>query len=511
MPNIPTYHSALFPMAWLVILLLNAQNVNAHIIQIRAAVQDLGTKPKVIAVTETHHRPNSLNNKPFLYGYRWLGKPSSNPSRGTGFWIEKDVARMCDPVPLDVLNEQHPDIFWIHFTAQKTNIYIAVVYSHPSDVNNHSRILNTLDKNIVQLSKIGKIIIMGDFNARCPELTGDKTTNSHSPKMMSFVENNEMAVLKNEIQQNSGEHFSFQGPMGESIPDYILVPKLQLGPYTYKVNNVLHTGSYHRMIEAKFPFPTISVEDWGMAVPQRVIWDKTNTEVYFQSLKNNLSLINPQKSPPTAHHITKHANDLVKSITNATEKISTSSHVNKKRKRAGQGQKPNTTMSKLIQKKSEILNGTRKGTKEVRKNGWKMAHVIQNEIAKAAIKDKEKADDIWWHDLANMNNSESTRLMWKQLKKARKTVSTPFPGRVIGKDGKIVQGTAKVLEAVKSFYEDISKNEDETAQNYNKPRMFGPAPPIGKLNNHTRNIFNVRTKRVEEQGIKPQYATTHSR
>ena len=77
--------------------------------------------------------------------------------------------------------------------------------------------------------------------------------------------------------------------------------------------------------------------------------------------------MNPQKSPPAARHITRHANDIVKSIANATEKISTSSHVNKKRKRAGQGQKPNATMSKLIQKKSEILNGTRKGTKEVRK------------------------------------------------------------------------------------------------------------------------------------------------
>ena len=84
--------------------------------------------------------------------------------------------------------------------------------------------------------------------------------------------------------------------------------------------------------------------------------------------------------------------------------------------------------------------------------------------------------------------------MWKQIKRARKTETIPFPGRIEGKNGSIVQGTKKVLNELKTFYEDISENRDEAAIRYNKPRKFGPNPPKGTREHTHTEYINMRDK-----------------
>ena len=147
---------------------------------------------------------------------------------------------MCDKIPDNNLGRHHPDLQWIHMTAKKATIYICIVYSHPNDPQNHRQILDTLEHNLDHLRNKGHIIIMGDFNARCPDITGEKvgSANSHSTKMEDFINTCDLVALTNNTQQKDHSHYSFQGPNGESIPDYVLVPREQLGSHSYSVNMV---------------------------------------------------------------------------------------------------------------------------------------------------------------------------------------------------------------------------------------------------------------------------------
>jgi hypothetical protein len=259
--KLPVKHA---PLAWLTLLLLNAQGVNTHLPQIQTSINALKNQPKIIGITETHHKPGTISNKPFLPGFQWLGKPSTEQSRGVGFWIENKLSLMCEVIPKGVLGREHPDIQWIHMTAEKTTVYIAIVYSHPNDVQNNKRILDSLEHNLGQLRNKGRIVIMGDFNARCPSITGDKigSSNSHAPKMLDFITTCELTPLGNKAQQSRNDHFTFQGPNGVSIPDYVLVPDEQLGSYKYEVNNRQHTGSFHRMVEVQVYFPECIMDSW---------------------------------------------------------------------------------------------------------------------------------------------------------------------------------------------------------------------------------------------------------
>ena len=73
-------------------------------------------------------------------------------------------------------------------TTIDATIYISIVYSHPNDPRNHKQVLGTLEHDFEVPRNKGHII-MRDFNARCPEITGDKVgpSNSHSPRMVGYI------------------------------------------------------------------------------------------------------------------------------------------------------------------------------------------------------------------------------------------------------------------------------------------------------------------------------------
>ncbi len=114
-----------------------------------------------------------------LPGYTYIGKPiKRNPGAtrdhgGTGAWILDSIFDQCSVVDT---KKQHQDVMWLQMVDKHSTTYIAVVYSRPPDKKtgstaNQAAIMSTLEHNHAELSRNGRVVIMGDFNARITRTT----------------------------------------------------------------------------------------------------------------------------------------------------------------------------------------------------------------------------------------------------------------------------------------------------------------------------------------------------
>ena len=117
-----------------------------------------------------------------------------------------------------------------------------------------------------------------------------------------------MQVLTNDTQIKNDKHFSFQGPNGTSIPDYIMTPKGHIGQYEYSVANHLHFGSWHKPIIASFKFPEIVKETWGDQTHSLTEWDDDSIKTYNQKLKELLPNIQTTSELNTKQKIDIYSN-----------------------------------------------------------------------------------------------------------------------------------------------------------------------------------------------------------
>ena len=139
--------------------------------------------------------------------------------------------------------------------SKEHTLYVVVYYNHPGDDKNHSTILVPLNKNTLELGPKDDIIITGDFNSRRNKLTGDRLTpaNHYSISMEIFVNNHALTARRNTKADKEGPNYTFKGPGGHSIPDYILIK----GNKKINANYTVHPqdfGSYHKLITVRVEF-----------------------------------------------------------------------------------------------------------------------------------------------------------------------------------------------------------------------------------------------------------------
>jgi hypothetical protein len=270
---------------------VNIQGAKAHTPQLSDALQELAQRPQIIATTETHHHLDTVDNNE-IKNYSWIGKPSNKRSRGTGFWVHDSLINWTSEISHPEEGTAHPDIHWIRIVSKKHTLYIAVCYSHPGDDKNHSAILAALNKCILALGPKDDFVITGDFNSRSNKLTGDRIIQAthYSTSMENFVNSHALTALRNTKTDRNGPNYTFNGPGGHSIPDYILVK----GNKTANANYTVHPqdfGSYHKLITARIEFPLPSNEEWGSQIHQQIKWDDNTKARYLVKLKNTLPLL----------------------------------------------------------------------------------------------------------------------------------------------------------------------------------------------------------------------------
>ena len=116
-----------------------------------------------------------------------------------GFWIRDDMIHKCTLIEPKAT---HADIAWLQVISRNGPAYVAITYSRPSTsdrdhTDNHIAITTSLKKAVVELSKTGQVIVLGDLNSRLSELTGDRKNLTHGAYEKHTLNLMQSCLLKN--------------------------------------------------------------------------------------------------------------------------------------------------------------------------------------------------------------------------------------------------------------------------------------------------------------------------
>jgi hypothetical protein len=275
----------------------NIENMDmTSLLELQIALQELKAKdlidfPTLIGVAETWE---SLTSQKVykLHGYTYIGKPiarNRNAKRdhgGTGAWIINSMFSQCSVVEA---KKQHKDILWIQLIDKTHTTYIAVVYSHPDDPLNHTKIMATLKNNFEELSRTGRVVIMGDFNTRITRTTRkvESRYGDYENKLLAMMHSTGMRPLvANKEALNRNEHWTFVGRNGgRSVNDYILVQPAAMDSSTYRVHQKHNLRSQHRLMTASLPYThSEATEGWGAQDRLAYEWTDAHVASYKQEI-----------------------------------------------------------------------------------------------------------------------------------------------------------------------------------------------------------------------------------
>jgi hypothetical protein len=151
---------------------------------------------------------------------------------------------------------------WVLFEAG--HLTIAVAYFAPSEDKTHIADFFTFLEHWYTQHSDRELVIMGDFNARCKELTGDGATTSRGRWLHSLLGDTFLCNRRPDM----GKWTSYN-PRGKGITDLALVPRAHDPIQQMTVHEKVSLGSDHRMLTLEILTATIEgahrQERWNLS------------------------------------------------------------------------------------------------------------------------------------------------------------------------------------------------------------------------------------------------------
>jgi exonuclease III len=261
----------------------------------------------VLGLTETFQHKDGSNVYSKVKTYTWYGKPSQKPvtsigpRQGLGFWVKNHLtnrATIMEP------NEANDNILWLRIVSKTDVLYIAVAYAPfddgtPEHKEEAIEVFKTLKSNIQELQTSGTIILMGDLNARMPDITGDSgvtQNNKNGVLLKSLLKDSDLSVCVNQTQQEEQTHWTYLNPteatIRKSIPDYILYPRSsRFLCNNYRVHPNVSCDSMHRLLTVRVNHSTNRKDSiWDPNISKTAIWSEDDIKVFKNIIDNELVL-----------------------------------------------------------------------------------------------------------------------------------------------------------------------------------------------------------------------------
>ena len=406
--------------------------------ELHAEASNSKRPPLVIGAAETWERIEKDHNY-ILPGYVWVGKPRQRDRGGVGFWVSRRITHRVTTVTVKDDNEA---ILWIKVIGDVNVLYIAVVYSRPNQLKEHAKLLKTLHKNVSVLSKLGDVLVMGDFNSKRDECTYSTTNND--PKTLSHgvatyerllakfvVDSYLLKLINKNINQieNDTNHTNYTKESGTVI-DYILTNKLH-DRGNYKVHREVSLQSSHRYLTYTCTFvPPTAQWCWGKEYNRKTDWEKASVKAQYKQYtamtKTEYEIM--MSTEPSNKSIVLLSYFVTSKQQHATDKVAQPKRQPKEQKIAqkymyGKGKK----ISALLQKKKFYLKMTYKQQGQKKKETWGKIHSIVQEIRTLIDAEKLVVNLEWWQLCEDKLNPMDARSFFKLIKKLKTDNNNPFP------------------------------------------------------------------------------------
>ena len=206
-------------LCFLTLVLLNIRGAVRNQFLLKEAIASLSTQPDIIALTETWMEEGDIIAIPNYVC--WSNPQCKGPGGGgTLFLIHRRLLPTCTPVSQphkanDMPPQTHTHTQWIRLISTNKPYYISLTYVSPNNANAHQAELDATVDNALMYRQMGTCIHLGDFN-------NTNTVNGHA--FNKFKKSLRVSSLLNNKCISLGQHWTFNGPMGKSCPDHILVP-----------------------------------------------------------------------------------------------------------------------------------------------------------------------------------------------------------------------------------------------------------------------------------------------
>ena len=499
------------------IALANIEKMDmASLIELRVALGDLkkhNITPTLICLCETWENIDAKSNHE-LQGYTYIGKPiTRNPGAtrdhgGTGAWILDSMFNQSSTVET---KKKHKDIMWLQVVDAENTTYTAIVYSRPKDVTNHAKIMATLKHNYTELSKTGRVVIVGDMNTRITRTTHNAESKygeyeKHLLDMMKATELRPLVASRGAIERD--EHWTFVGRTGgRSINDYISVEQQAIKNSAYQVHQHVNLQSQHRLITATLPYVhSEDSEGWGAQDKLTYKWDEDGIKHYHDIITKKYrasylqDIINSQKhATNNAINITtKHLMEII--VDGFGECATKTPGIAREQYK----HKPfNKQLNDLIQIKSTVLNSMKHASKLEAKIKWLEVHAIQKQIQSITAKEWKSQHESWWKELSEMDDDANASEFWRLVEKFKPHMGKQFPSIMEDGEGGRYRTKSDIMNHIKKFYTDISNNDDTQAHAFYKSENLSEKEIKDistNAENKSRNTFRQNEEREPEHG-----------
>ncbi len=279
------------------------------------------------------HQLKNTGSLPRLPGYFTIAKKAKQHSGGVCYYLKNKFKHFV----VKPKQKQAHNILWIKFPAKSkdkkaVDLYIALVYcrtdSHPDEVN---EFYAHLAHDTLMYGAFGEVIVIGDFNSRLGEYTGDKTpsgdwaTNKNAPLFFSYLEATNLKLL-NRSQAYGTPTFVRPSQRATSIIDFVCAsPSLEPEIREFKVG-ILDTGHYHSHNTAiTFSHPTFLPAIKPTPLPkfyfQKI--NDTNRKPFFAAVMElvDTKIRDPSEALINLHRAFSHAREKILKKRNRPLKI----------------------------------------------------------------------------------------------------------------------------------------------------------------------------------------------
>jgi exonuclease III len=426
----------------LIIASLNIKGIIAKLTDLNSSFPDEGIGGgkcliDILAVIETMESPTAPIHGSAVGNYHYISKPSPETGRGVGFLIKEDWINQVSEIEVTIKDD---NILWIQLINGNKVIYLASVYVPYGNKQHAKATLRALTLNYEELSITGMPVMMGDFNARIPATSGDtpqgqnqsSTTYENGPRLEKLLRKTNTKTARSDGIIKADRHWTFIGPGGKSVLDYIIYPNLEGILTDYSVRWDLNCRSDHAMIMARINLhiqKPASPEIWGYEKSVRSHWDQQRIEHYTNEIMQHPSL------NEMGEHKLDNEEDLNK-VTALLMNILRESNDKTIKGAKARYEKKHTTSAK-IQQKLEKLQAQRNNILDEIQNKdttkinhrilWGELHEVTTHIHKTKKEVVALKHKLWWCMLKAQAGEDNSKGFWKLIKKLRSTSNPSFP------------------------------------------------------------------------------------
>jgi hypothetical protein len=450
---------------------INAENAKNKTSEILSVIGGGGSIEKldILGIGETWDDGTISSNS----SYKWFNRNSPPPGhkhQGVGAFVRNGLA--CFTSVLDDISDHR--VMWLQILTKNEALYVAVVYCSPNNISDLEEVLLNIEKNQNDLSKCGKVLVMGDLNGRMGGITGDSLTNERGKMIIKLSKQSGLRIIKSPQPIKWTFYHKYRG---QSVIDIIMLNEGKGHSVSHyqahgSGSSIIGFGSDHRLVTFHWNIwetELATQADWKQEKRFKVDWtEQTKTEYEEQS---ELVFENWNSLHATTLHNTKGAkklaDDLREKLRTTILPFQTSHNAPPKNKRH-QHYAPhlNQGQNSLETKRDLALSKIKENQNEAtRSEISKKINDLQKQIVKKAQSKETSRQKKLWDTIINKKTEGLQGDYWKMIKQLRTGSQDRFTS-MIRQDGLNIVGNKAITNEFAKAYTEVYNGLDDDAKTY---------------------------------------------